>query len=600
MKFKNYRAFKGWQEIELKPLTILVGPNSAGKSSILKLFGMLFQSQSKDDHDYFTFNGPYADLGNEKSIAGDAGQPVSIEIQTQQQNQNEVKQDKDKAKAKAKDVKEREWQTTRFRWDIRQHQTTLGIKASNFNELKFSVNNYLQAYEVELIGSREFIGTLWSDKYQETLYRKIRSSFGSIIEWVKSNGNQQGFSEDKIYEIIAHDIERSARQVFEGSGLFPDAIQDEFLQYPKSLKDIRNSEFQSMNEQYLDLKDGPSILDATLIQKREKSDIDSILNLWNEILINVDRSTKSIDRWLNKLAFALIANWIECQKQDLLEHSSKKINSILRACKKDYFSAMKTGHHVEPVRQLKGSVFTSDELKRLLGLDVKFNAVVKEFLNQSLNLLQYPYTIDIVPVNGEDDLFRIEFIPKGSKKRIPLSHMGFGFSQVLPVIFAAIKPGINLIEQPELHLHPAAQSQLATLFTITYLVNIYGIQVGSIPEKRKAYFAILDSTFTNFIPLPPDHSGPIKVDLLPSDMVRGVNIIETHSEHMIRGLQLLIAKGKLKLNDVGIYYISKNRLGNSTVKKMELLENGFFADKWPDGFFDSATKLQEELWETNR
>jgi hypothetical protein len=594
IKFKNYRAFKNWQEIELKPLTILVGPNSAGKSSILKLFGMLFQSQSKDDYDYFTFNGPLADLGNQKSIAGDTSQPVSIEIQTRKEYKKEVEQEKSKG------GKQPTNQSTRFRWDISQYHTNLSIKTPGFQELKFSVNNYLQAYELEIIGAREFTGTLWSDKYQEALYRRIRASFGSILDWVKSTGGQNEFSENKIHEIIAQDIKSSARQVFEGSGLFPNLIQEEFLQYPKSLKDIRNSEFQSQNEQYLDLKEGPSILDATLILKRENSDIDTILNLWNEILNNIDRSKKSNNSWLIKLAFALIGNWIECQKQELLTNSFKKINSILRDCKKEYFSAMRAGHHIEPVRELRGSVFTSEELKRLLGLDVRFNDVVKEYLNQSLNLLQYPYTIDIVSVNEEDDLFRIEFIPKGSKKRIPLSHMGFGFSQVLPVIFGAIKHGINLIEQPELHLHPAAQSQLAKLYTTTYLVHIFGMAVGHIPGKRSGYTGILDSTFTNFIPFPVGHDGSIKVELIPNDRVKGVSIIETHSEHMIRGIQLLIAKGKLNLNDVGIYYISKNRLGNSTTKKMELLENGFFADKWPDGFFDSASKLQEELWETNR
>jgi predicted ATPase len=599
IRFKNYRAFKSWQEIELKPLTILVGPNSAGKSSILKLFGMLFQSQSKVDNDYFTFNGPYADLGNPKSIAGNTGQPVSIEIQTQQENQKKVKQDKEK------DVKQAAKQSTRFRWDIRHNQTTLNIKTTNFNELRFLVNNYLQAYELEIIGARQFQATLWSDKNQAALYRKIGTSFCPILDWVKSNGRQQEYSESKIHEIIAHDIESSAVQSFSGNGLFPTIIQDEFLQYPKSLKDIRNSEFQSLNKQYLDIKEGPDVLDATLILNREKSDIDSILNLWNEILYDIDPSKKSNNRWLIELAFALIANWIECQKQELLTHSFKRINSILGDCKKDYFSAMRAGNHIEPIRELKGSLFTSEELKKLLGLSVKFNDVVKEFLNQSLRLLQYPYTIDIVPVNGEDDLFRIEFIHKGSKKRIPLSHMGFGFSQVLPVIFAAIKPGINLIEQPELHLHPAAQSQLAQIYATTYLVNIYGIPSPDSGYKGRParHMSFLDSTFSLFVPSPsPGLQGTAEIELKPLKRVRGmgINIIETHSEHMIRGLQLLVAKGNLKTSDVNIYYVSKNRLGNSHVKKMELLESGFFADKWPPGFFDSATKLQEELWETNR
>lgn len=39
--FKNYKAFKAKQEIEIKPITVIFGKNSSGKSSILKLLSML-------------------------------------------------------------------------------------------------------------------------------------------------------------------------------------------------------------------------------------------------------------------------------------------------------------------------------------------------------------------------------------------------------------------------------------------------------------------------------------------------------------------------------------------------------------------------------
>ncbi|MBK9638757.1 MAG: AAA family ATPase [Bacteroidetes bacterium] len=35
--FKNYKSFKEKQELELKPITILIGKNSSGKSAIAKL-----------------------------------------------------------------------------------------------------------------------------------------------------------------------------------------------------------------------------------------------------------------------------------------------------------------------------------------------------------------------------------------------------------------------------------------------------------------------------------------------------------------------------------------------------------------------------------
>jgi predicted ATPase len=46
IKFKNYKLFKNWQTLELKPITILIGKNNSGKSSILKLPTLIENSLS--------------------------------------------------------------------------------------------------------------------------------------------------------------------------------------------------------------------------------------------------------------------------------------------------------------------------------------------------------------------------------------------------------------------------------------------------------------------------------------------------------------------------------------------------------------------------
>jgi len=79
-----------------------------------------------------------------------------------------------------------------------------------------------------------------------------------------------------------------------------------------------------------------------------------------------------------------------------------------------------------------------------------------------------------------------------------------------------------------------------------------------------------------------------------------MNIIETHSEHFLRGLQLRVAEGAISPQDINVYYVSKNRLGNSSVKEMKIKPNGFFEEEWPKGFFDSASNLQEALWEAQK
>jgi predicted ATPase len=46
IRFKNFKLFKSWQELEIKPITILIGKNNSGKSAILKLMPLLESSLS--------------------------------------------------------------------------------------------------------------------------------------------------------------------------------------------------------------------------------------------------------------------------------------------------------------------------------------------------------------------------------------------------------------------------------------------------------------------------------------------------------------------------------------------------------------------------
>jgi len=108
-----------------------------------------------------------------------------------------------------------------------------------------------------------------------------------------------------------------------------------------------------------------------------------------------------------------------------------------------------------------------------------------------------------------------------------------------------------LIEQPELHLHPKLQSKLAELFSET----------------------IKDSDNNMFI--------------------------ETHSEHLIRKIQVLIANDELDRDKVSVMYFDNNE-GSTKIKKMEIEENGFFKVPWPYGFFDDSANLSWELLTANK
>lgn len=156
-----------------------------------------------------------------------------------------------------------------------------------------------------------------------------------------------------------------------------------------------------------------------------------------------------------------------------------------------------------------------------------------------------------IKVNIENDrYFQIILVTKDNYE-INLSLSSSGVKQIIPVLFFLSAYDNVCIEQPELHLHPKLQSLLTDLF------------VKRVNEGR---------SYTK-------------------------TIIETHSEHMIRKVQVMIAKKELKLDEVAVYYFTKDDKSGSIAKNLVIDENGNFQTKWPHGFFDERSDLVYQLIE---
>ena len=146
--------------------------------------------------------------------------------------------------------------------------------------------------------------------------------------------------------------------------------------------------------------------------------------------------------------------------------------------------------------------------------------------------------------------FRLEEIAEGSnlyqamvKTASPgvtttLTDVGFGVSQVLPavVLLYHVPEGSTvLMEQPEIHLHPAVQSGLADV--MLNVAKARNVQV----------------------------------------------IVESHSEHLMRRLQRRVAEEKATSEDVKLYFVSTDR-GVAHVSDLDLNEWGEIKN-WPENFF---------------
>src|SRR4051812_45027838 len=68
IRLSNFRAFQAGVNIRLRPITLLIGKNSAGKSSLIKFLLMLRQSLESQSDQFFVTDGNHTQLGDWRDL----------------------------------------------------------------------------------------------------------------------------------------------------------------------------------------------------------------------------------------------------------------------------------------------------------------------------------------------------------------------------------------------------------------------------------------------------------------------------------------------------------------------------------------------------
>ena len=125
-------------------------------------------------------------------------------------------------------------------------------------------------------------------------------------------------------------------------------------------------------------------------------------------------------------------------------------------------------------------------------------------------------------------------------------HTGFGLTQVLPIVVAALsaaEDSLLLIENPEVHLHPAGQAHMGGFLAE---VAAAGVQV----------------------------------------------ILETHSDHVLNGIRRAVKRNTLSPDAAALHFFRPRDAEDEDAAQVlsPVLDRDGNIDSWPDGFFDQFDK----------
>ncbi len=175
---------------------------------------------------------------------------------------------------------------------------------------------------------------------------------------------------------------------------------------------------------------------------------------------------------------------------------------------------------------------------QVLHQDYVLGGKLKKELERWLKELEVAEGAEIKAI--DPSLFSLELLSPYTKTRVNIADIGFGVSQIIPVIVQSymMPPGSTLIlEQPEIHLHPRAQAILADLLI----------------ERAKA----------------------------------GVRfIVETHSEHLILRLQRRVAEKEIDKDKIRIYYFEMTKEG-ANIRLIRIDSTGQLLN-FPKGFMEEG------------
>jgi AAA15 family ATPase/GTPase len=502
--FRNLRSLKDTGLIDIKPITFLLGQNSSGKSTFLRSFPLLRQSVETKTKGPILWYGGLVDFGDFNTAVFDKVSDKFIE----------------------------------FQFEI------------EFNG-KFDAKKYFRNYApiwdgIRFINNCQIYLTLKSIKEYTTYTSSVRLVFNGFEIKIEINNDQR-------VEIFIDGINTNIENLLAlqiGNGLIPTLV-------------IQNKERLTITDYNFQRNEINQLIKKISKRNYTENTINQILG--SLIFSSNEAFYNSITQNQIVKLFGKNASNIKIDSQEFQNIKCVVIPSLLPllldGIDTKLSDVFKSVYYVAPLRATAERYYRPQEL----------NVDEVDFQGKNLALVLANLTDTEKSRFKEWCLENFDFYPEANIKggnisiymnvkdessKHNITDLGFGFSQILPVIVQIwtsllksarassrnrLNDKIYVIEQPELHLHPKLQGKLVD--------SLIGVINYCNEQKINVKF-----------------------------------IIETHSETLINSIGNRIYFNKIEPKEVSVLIF--NRVDDFTkVDEVKYEENGVLKN-WPYGFFE--------------
>ena len=528
IKIENFKSFGQGRTVRLAPITLIYGPNSSGKSSLIQALLLLRQTLTEQGlrgrNDLLT-NGSFAQLGSFTSLLHrhDPARKLKLGFEFAT-------------------LPERSRVFTPMNFDPCR-ALTLSYSATSLTPQEFLP--FLSALDFELIGSA-------GQPISFGLERMGAATMAALLAKAASS------PDDEIEEAEARERESVRRPERDDDFKFtPDSDLTGLYQAAeisgREMRLRREPEANPTIGQVPITEPSAAALEAL---RAYRFRAEAIGPLWREYIPSNPRSASRPSYRGSK----------EGQTSGGLRSLLRGFDIRLRQTigSLTYLGPLRT--HPERLYALQGlsegSVGSQGEQAVQILYHDRVSSRPGRAMIDQLNIyceqfdIPYRFAVDSIRNEITGDFVVLSLTDRRTGVKVAPTDVGFGIGQILPILVEGMVsqkqehfPRIVCVEQPEIHLHPRLQAAMADFFIDTAFL----LETPSADDRR------------------PRH---------------GVQwILETHSETLVLRLQRRIREGKLSPQDVSVLYVDPRGKQGSVIEELRLDEDGEFIDEWPDGFF---------------